>query len=293
MRPKMPFPDLRLFLGLLTLVTLLARPARATSFPNPQDDKIPYGNNPQAGRYLDVGDARLYYEVYGKGQPILLLHGGVYGYIDEFEPLISRLSQTHQVICLATRGHGKSDIGTRPYTWQQRAEDAYALIRSITPDSVLVLGFSDGAFAGYKLAALYPKAVKKLIAIGAGDVPRGSRKEKANYSPEMLLGQAKPFFESRKALMPQPERWGESLAMLNKLYNDDYLSGETFGKIQCPVLVMSGDRDTYHTIEGVTSAVRLIPKSQLSIIPGCPHVVLFCNFPAVWESMRPFIGLKR
>jgi len=289
MHLKSFFLNRSLLLGLCLVASFAFNRAGATGFLSTQDDKIPYGNNPRAGRYIDVGDARLYYEVYGKGKPILLLHGGVYGYISEFEPLIARLSQTHQVICLATRGHGKSQIGSQPYTWQQRAEDAYKLIRSLTQDSVLVLGFSDGAFAGYKLAALYPQAVRKLIAIGAGDTPKGSRTNTFTYSPDMLLGQARTLFESRKALMPEPERWGESLSMLNKLYNDDYISAETFEKIKCPVLVMSGDSDTYHTIDRVTTAAKLIPRSQLSIIPGCPHVVIFCNFPAVWESIRPFI----
>ncbi len=289
MRPDFPFPKRSLIIGLFTVASFLFNQAGATSLLNEQDDKIPYGNNPQAGRYVDVGDARLYYEVYGKGKPIVLLHGGVYGYIDEFEPLITKLSQTHQVICLATRGHGKSQVGAKPYTWQQRADDAYKLIRSLTQDSVLVLGFSDGAFAGYKLAAMYPQAVRKLIAIGAGDAPQGARKDKANYSPEMLLGQAKALFEGRKALMPEPDRWGESLSMLNKLYNDDYVSAETFEKIKCPVLVMSGDQDAYYTVDRITTVAKLVPKSQLSIIPGCHHVVFFCNFPAVWESIRPFV----
>ena len=116
-----------------------------------------------------MGDAKLYYEIYGKGKPLVLLHGGVYGYIDEFEPFINRLSENYQVICIATRGHGKSEIGHSPFTYKQRAEDAYKVIRSITKDSVVVIGFSDGGFSGLKLAALHPESVNKLIAIGVGD----------------------------------------------------------------------------------------------------------------------------
>ncbi|GAB3175175.1 alpha/beta fold hydrolase [Telluribacter humicola] len=253
-------------------------------------NSIPYGNNPVAGKYHTLKDGtRLYYEVYGKGAPMVLLHGGVYGYIDEFAPFISKLSENYQVICIATRGHGKSENGKEPYTYQQRADDAYQVIRSITPDSVVVLGFSDGAYSGYKLAAIHPELVKKLIAIGAADNPKGSRKEKANYTPESLMSQSGQFFKTRLELMPQPEKWGESLSRLNVLYNEDYISRETFEKIKCPVLVMSGDRDGYHTVEGVVAASRMIPKSQLSIIPGCSHVVFYCNFPAVWEAISPFI----
>ena len=122
---------------------------------------VAYGNNPAAGHYFNVGDARLYYEVYGKGKPLVMLHGGVYGYIDEFASFISKLSEKYQVICIATRGHGKSEIGNTAFSYTQRAADAYKIIRSITKDSVTVIGFSDGGFSGLKLAALYPELGKK------------------------------------------------------------------------------------------------------------------------------------
>jgi pimeloyl-ACP methyl ester carboxylesterase len=252
--------------------------------------QVPYGNNPATGKYITVKDGtKLYYEVYGKGQPLVMLHGGVYGYIDEFEPFIPKLAEKFQVICLATRGHGKSEVGNSPYTYQQRAEDAYELIRSITKDSVIVLGFSDGGYSGYKLAALYPQVVKRLIVIGASDRPAGSPREQAKYSTENLLKTSEEYFKSRLAIMPQPERWGESLEKLNRLYNEENLSKETFEKIKCPVLLMTGDRDGYHTVEAVVKASRLISNSQLSVIPGCSHVVFYCNFPAVWESIQPFL----
>src|SRR5688500_16639167 len=127
--------------------------------------KVPYGNNPGAGKYFNVGDAKIYYEIYGKGKPFVLLHGGVYGYIDEFEPFIKKLSESYQVICIATRGHGKSEIGKKDFTWEQRADDAFQVIRSITKDSVLLLGFSDGGYSAYKLAALHPSLVKRMIVI--------------------------------------------------------------------------------------------------------------------------------
>jgi pimeloyl-ACP methyl ester carboxylesterase len=251
--------------------------------------KIPYGNNPKAGHYFNVGDAKLYYEIYGEGKPLVMLHGGVYGYIDEFENLIPKLAEHYQVICIATRGHGKSEIGREPFTYQQRAEDAYKVIKSITRDSVIVFGFSDGAFAGLKLAARHPEMVSKLISIGAGDFPLSNTREKFDYTPEMLMKGDSLFFASRVKLMPEPARWRECLFKLNKLYNEDYMSKETFEKIKCPTLIMAGDRDEYNSTEAVVKCAQSIHGSQLSIIPGCHHVVFFCNFPAVWESIKPFL----
>ena len=255
-----------------------------------QSEKIPYGNNPAVGKYFDVGDAKLYYEIYGTGEPFVLLHGGVYGYIDEFEPFINELSKKYQVICVATRGHGKSEIGNAPFTWQQRAEDAYKVVHSITQKPFYLLGFSDGGYSAYKLAAIHPELVKKLIVIGASDRPKGNPPSVADYTAEKLLGQSKDFFEGRLALMPEPNRWNECLQKLNKLYNEDYLSKETFEKIKSPTLVMSGEKDGYHTVEHVKRASEMIKGSQLHIVKNCDHVVFFCDWADVWGSVSSFLN---
>jgi len=256
----------------------------------PTDNK--FGNNPLVGKYFNVGDAKLYYEVYGKGKPIVLLHGGVYGYIDEYEYFIEELSKNYQVICIGTRGHGKSEIGKEPYTWNQRAEDAYKIIRSLTHEKVKVIGFSDGAASAFKLAANHPELVEKLVAIGFGDTPKGSPKNAFNYNSDELLKNNKAFFESRLALMPEPTRFNEHLSKLNYLYNDDFLSKETFEKIQCPTLVMGGDKDEYHTPQNMVNATKAIKNGLLSIIPGCGHVVFYCNWEAVKTSILPFLNAK-
>ncbi|HEY1055583.1 MAG TPA: alpha/beta hydrolase [Emticicia sp.] len=256
----------------------------------PTDNK--FGNNPLIGNYFNVGDAKLYYEVYGKGKPIVMLHGGVYGYIDEYENFIEELSKNYQVICLGTRGHGKSEIGKEPYTWDQRAEDAYKVIKSLTQEKVKVIGFSDGAASAFKLAANHPELVEKLVAIGFGDTPKGSRKNAFNYTADDLLKNNKEFFESRLAMMPEPKRFNEHLSKLNHLYNDDFLSTETFEKIQCPTLVMGGDKDEYHTPQNMVNATKAIKNGQLSIIPGCGHVVFYCNWEAVKTSILPFLNAK-
>ncbi|MEZ4993391.1 MAG: alpha/beta hydrolase [Saprospiraceae bacterium] len=253
---------------------------------------IPYGNNPDAGKYFDSDGVQLYYETYGSGAPLLLLHGGVYGYIDEFEYLIPKLAEHYQVICPATRGHGKSEIGHEPFTYQQRADDAYQLLQHLGLEKVIVIGFSDGGYAAMKMAALYPDAVTRVVAMGVGEIPQDSRLGTSSYSAESLLASSKDYFESRLKLMPEPERWGECLQMLNELYNNALMSKETFEKITCPVLLMNGDHDQYQTVDALVSAYHQIEKATLSIIPGCGHVILYCNFSAAWDSMRPFLEIK-
>ncbi len=254
---------------------------------------ITYGYNEDAGKYFDAGNnTKLYYETYGEGAPLLLLHGGVFGYIDEFEYLIPELAKKYQVICLATRGHVKSDVGSEPYTYEQRASDAYKLVQLLGLKKITVIGFSDGGFAAYKLAAIYPDVVEKMVIMGAGDDPPKKEPGTSSYSADTLMKKYGDYFEKRVANMPEPDRWGESLKMLNDLYNNSAVSEETFKKIKIPVLVMSGDEDEYSGPEESLTAHQLLPDSHLSIIPACGHVILYCNFPAVWESMKIFLGYE-
>ena len=250
--------------------------------------EIPYGNNPDAGNYFDAGGVKLYYEIYGEGDPILMLHGGIYGYISEFSGLIDSLSVNYKVICLATRGHGKSYIGNEPFTYQQRAEDAYKLLQHLKIDSSIVLGFSDGAFTGLKMAALYPNMVKKLIVIGVGDLPKDRQDEKSSYNSKDLLEEYGEYFKSLLALMPEPERWNESLEYGNHLYNHDYMSRETHSKIKCPVLLMNGE---YDSIDRLVECYKNIPNAKLAVIPGCGHVVFWCNFRASWLFIEEFLNI--
>lgn len=255
-------------------------------------DKGSYGNNAVAGYYLDIENCRLYYEIYGQGETIVLLHGGVYGYITEFTPLIEKLKNDYRVVCIATRGHGKSEIGHEQYSYTQRADDVYKVIRSITTDSVIVLGFSDGGFAALKLASLHPESVIKLIVIGSGNLSKlahGKHRRKDPYTVENLMKEDSDFFKSRLALMPEPERWGEHLAMLNKMYDEAFIGEETFKKIKCRTLIVAGDGDANRPINDQVKCKEHIANSQLAIIPGCGHVVLQCNFPMVWEGIKPFL----
>src|SRR3954471_13041320 len=89
-------------------------------------NEIPYGANPKAGKYVQAGDAKIYYEVYGKGEPFVVLHGGGYGSTYEMFQFIDSLSKMYQVIAISTRGHGKSEIGSTSVTYEQRGNDMMA-----------------------------------------------------------------------------------------------------------------------------------------------------------------------
>jgi pimeloyl-ACP methyl ester carboxylesterase len=249
---------------------------------------IPYGANPKTGHYIKSGDAKIYYEVYGKGKPLVILHGGIVGSSFEMHEFIDSLSKRYQVIAISTRGHGKSEMGSQVPSYDVKAEDVNAIIKAETKDSATVLGFSDGAYTGYFLAALHPEKVKKLIAIGAGEWKQGFRTFNNNRS--LFFSMDSLYFKQQLALMPEPQKYDEWLETLNKYYNLVNVGKETLSRIQCPVMVMAGELDQNAPLKTVIAAYEMIPHAQLSIIPNAPHPVFLVNFPAVGASMLPFLN---
>lgn len=233
------------FLSLLTLLILITSSEaqgqkRLRHFmqaaPTPSG-AIPYGSNPNVGRYVNAGDAKIYYEVYGKGRPLVVLHGGIFGSTYEMHEFIDSLKKGYQVIAVSTRGHGKSELGTEPITYEQKANDILAVINAVTNDSVVVLGFSDGAYTGYKLASMYPAKVRKLIAIGATEIKPGVRD--FSFDAKQAVALDTTFWKQQFTLMPEPNRLQEMFTMLGTMYNSLTLDSTFFKSIKCPVLVMA------------------------------------------------------
>lgn len=265
------------------------KPRYFTQQPTDYASEVPYGAHNAAGHYAQSDDARIYYEVYGQGKPVLVLHGGGVGCMMEMGQFIDRLSTTHQVIAVSTRGHGRSEIGHMPVTYEQRAHDALAVLRSVTDKPALVLGFSEGAYTGYKLAAMYPERVNKLIAIGAGENLDLLRKIPVN-NVEAMEKIDPAFMRSQMALMPEPERLQAYWDNLAEFYNNLLLADKKlFNRIGCPLLLISGELDPNAPLDTVIAAYRMIPDSRLAIIAGAPHQVFITHFAAVWANIEPFL----
>ncbi len=250
-------------------------------------NKIPYGANTKVGQYAQTKDAKIYYEVYGKGQPIVVLHGGLFGSTVEMADFIDMLKLNYQVIAISLRGHGKSELGTEPVSLEQRANDAMAVINAVTKDSVMVLGFSDGGYTAYQLAVMYPNRVKRMVVIGSGELYPGLRE--FNFTGKQAMSFDKPFFDQQLKLMPEPNRLEDLFAGVNACYSKLMVGKELLGSIKCPVLVMAGDKDDSNPVERVLKAARFIPKHQISIIPNTTHECFTENFNAAWASIEPFI----
>lgn len=134
-----------------------------------QKDSISYGNNSKAGNYASIRGIKMYYEIYGTGQPLLIIHGNS-GSIADFEAQIPYFSKKYKVIVADSRDHGNT-LDTLhmddSLSYEMMADDYAALLSHLKIDSAFVLGWSDGGINGILLAMRHPEKVKKLAITGA------------------------------------------------------------------------------------------------------------------------------
>jgi pimeloyl-ACP methyl ester carboxylesterase len=256
--------------------------------------RVPYGDNPKTGKYVTSGDAKIYYEVYGDGPPLLLLHGGYYGYISEFEMYFPDLIKNFKVIAVATRGHGKSEIGHEKMSYRLFAKDAIEVLKQERLSNVMVMGFSDGAITGYVLAAEYPSYVKKLVSMGGG-INTGMYRPNSLQEVSAMDGKteeqnAPAFLKERMKIMPEPNRFAEWVDRLKEAWLTPVWVGEDkVAAIQCPVLIVGGDRDDYARTESFIENYKLIKNSRLLILPNSGHVALILQPALLNDFIIPFL----
>jgi len=230
-----------------TLLLILA--LWTTALAQAPEQEVRYGTNDQAEHYVKTQDAKLYYERYGEGgQPVVFLHGGEYGYIDEFAEVIRQASKQRTVIAIATGGYGRSDRGTRPLSHRQFAEDTALVTKDIfkSGEKVDVMGFSEGAITSYILASSHPELVRRLVAIGGPLGAYGASIEDLEsdeqLTPELMQQQVPGLVARRKKQMINPEQWDQLIRDLNAMYDRMvYVKQAEIRAIQAPTLIMAGD----------------------------------------------------
>ncbi|MBL0743159.1 alpha/beta fold hydrolase [Chryseolinea lacunae] len=259
---------------------------------------IPYGNNPKTGKYVTSGDAKIYYEIYGEGPPLLLLHGGYYGYISEYSQYYPDLSKHFKVIAVATRGHGKSEIGHQRMTYALFAQDALAVLKKEGIEKTAVMGFSDGAITGNILAAEFPAIVTKLVSMG-GPLNATMYRPEAYEQTWRTQGKTEEqnlpdFLKERKKIMPEPQRFSEWVDMLREAWMEPvWVSNEKASRIACPVLIVAGDRDDYTRTDAFVSMLQIIPTARLLVLPNSGHVSLILNPEMLRDFIIPFLEEKK
>jgi pimeloyl-ACP methyl ester carboxylesterase len=225
--------------------------------------KIQYGSNKSAGGYKEINGAKIYYEIYGQGEPILLLHGGTC-HISYHSPLIELLAIDYKVVAVDSRGHGRSTLGTTKLTYPLLANDMAKLIDQLDVGPVTVIGHSDGGIVGYILAAKYPDKVRAFVPTGAyfRQSPRGGPTQEAiewikNLTPEKAAnwGEDRPHGPAKEnylRLNPEPD-WDYFVTKCkNELWlSDTELDENSLRNIKCPVLISHGEEERFVKLEDV------------------------------------------
>jgi pimeloyl-ACP methyl ester carboxylesterase len=233
---------------------------------------------PRHTGYADVNGVHMYYEVYGGGTPLVLLHGGMLTIELNFAQLIPPLAERHTVVGVELQGHGRTADIDREITPAALASDVVGLLDHLGIDRAHVLGHSMGAGTALELAVSHPWRVRSIVAASASVRPEGMHADltdPARMATSTRLPTQQDFLDMRDAyqrLSPHPEHFDDFLARLSASTAD--LQGWTDAQlagITAPVLLVIGDRD-FTTVEHGALMLELIPGSQLAVLPGTTHM---------------------
>jgi len=241
----------------LAALALALAPACALAAP-PAAARVVYGDNPSAGGYFQHDGVKLYYEVYGRGPPLLLIHGNGAS-IWSMKYQIAFFSKHYRVIAMDSRDHGRSGDAAGPLTFEAMTDDLAALLDHLHTGPVLVLGWSDGGIEALLLGIRHPDQVTKIAAMAANLDPEG-------IAAELLKLEGPP-----PKLDPghTPTR-AERVGALDR--DEPHIEPDALQAITVPTLVLASDHDAIadeHTLE----IYHHLPNAELVIFPGGTHMI--------------------
>ena len=248
-------------------------------------DIVNYGRNPAAGHFVTANGVKLYYETYGQGEPLLLLHGNGES-ISSFRQQIGALAREYQVIAVDTRDQGQSAATTGPLSYDLFADDMHALLEQLHLPAAHVVGWSDGGNTGLSMALRYPGQVKSLVTMGANLYA-----DTTSVDPKMLkeVRQGKLLFT---ALSPFKKNFRKGRRLSTMLLKYPQMKPEQLRAITVPVLVLAGEKDIIR--EAHTRLIaQSIPKGELVILPGLTHYAPQENGPLFNETVLSFLRRQR
>ena len=257
---------------------------------------------PAASGYAPANGLKVYYEVYGEGKPIVLLHGAFMTITTNWGQLIPELSKTRKVIASEMQGHGHTAYSDRKLDQSTLASDVEAVMNHLKVDSADVVGYSMGGTIAYQFALQSPKRIKKLVIISSTYKTSGWMPEVNNafkgLKPEFLSNT--PMKTAYDAVAPDKTKWTKFLEQMIAYANVPFDMGDAnIAKITAPVLIIAGDNDgldkielikTYRLLGGDKFAdMGAMPKSHLAIVPAQSHVSLMMQTKTILGYLDDFL----
>ena len=259
-------------------------------------------SKPADSGYAPVNGIKVYYEVYGEGEPIVLLHGAFMTIEGNWSQLIQELSKTRKVIAIEFQGHGHTQFSDRKLSHTTLASDVSGVMNYLKIESADVVGYSMGGSVAYQFAIQSPKRVKKLVIISSTYKSSGWLPEISNafktLKPEFFTNS--PMKAAYNAVAPDKTKWTKFIEQMIAFAATPFDMGETnISKISAPVLIISGDNDGLDKIElmktyqllggGISADLVPMPKSQLAIVPSQGHVSLMMQTKTILDYLDGFL----
>ena len=257
---------------------------------------------PAASGYAPVNGIKVYYEVYGEGRPLVLLHGAFYTIEMNWSQLIPELSKTRKVIALELQGHGHTPYSDRKLDIATLASDVEGVMNYLKIDSADVAGYSMGGSIAYQLAVKSPKRVRKLVIISStyktsGWLPVINSGFKG-FKPEFFDNT--PLKAAYDAVAPDKTKWTKFIEQMIAFAGVPFDIGDSnIAKMGMPVLIISGDNDGLDKVElmktyqllggGISADLAPMPKSHLAIVPSQSHVGLMMQTKTILGYLDDFL----
>lgn len=257
--------------------------------------------NTNPGKYADVNGMKMYYEISGNGDPLIVLHGA-YMNIPSMGKIIPVLAKTHKVYALEFQGHGRTNDIDRPITYQNLADDVAVFMDQVGLSKADLFGYSMGAQAGLQFAIRYPEKVKRLISASAAYNLDGWQPEYKAVIPQMTVEMIvkMPFAEDYRKLSPNPDGFPALVEKLIALEKMPMAWDNDLKKLKIPVLIIAGDADVA-TLEHTISMFRLLgggvmgdmgkplANSRLAILPATSHTAVINQVELLHAFIEPFL----
>jgi Predicted hydrolases or acyltransferases (alpha/beta hydrolase superfamily) len=257
---------------------------------------------PFASGYAPVNGIKIYYEVYGEGRTLVLLHGAFSTIEMNWSQLIPELSKSRKVIAIEMQGHGHTPYSDRTLSIFNMAGDVIGIMDYLKIENADIAGYSMGGSVAYQFAIQNPKRLGKLVIISStykssGWLPVVSWVFK-NFKPEFFDNT--PLHTAYDAVAPDKTKWKNFVEQMLAFVREPFNMGDSnIAKIASPVLIISGDNDgldkielakTYKLLGGDVSAdMQPMPKSQLAIVPSRAHVSLMMDTKTILKYMEDFL----
>ena len=238
---------------------------------------------------VDVAGAQIYYAIYGKGDPVILLHGGL-GNGDHWSNQVPALADHFEVIAIDSRGQGRSTRTRAPITYEKMANDVLAVMDKLEIPRASLVGWSDGGEIALKIAISHPDRVDHLFVFGTNYDANGSKPRGSQRSATFAAYAAKSRADYIR-LSKTPRQFDELVDWLLPVWRNPMgFTKDQLRSIQAPTLVADGDHDEVIVLAQEQEMAQLIPHGKLAVLKDTSHFALWQDPDDFTKLLLDFLG---